>query len=103
MDSVTDAQGVDIDWLLERVEADWEEVPTVLADWSTWEWVDAVVFVEEWPLVERRMERLHEAAAHGVMIPAQQQRYARVLELAARYRPLVRQLEVPDHRAQSDA
>jgi hypothetical protein len=85
--------------LQERAEAfltyltrEWRAVPAIAGEWDEWDDYARLVFVLEWPIREDRLKQLQQYAEQGVLTPAQQDRYTVLLELVARYRPIVQEL-----------
>lgn len=68
-------------------------MPEVEAEIDDWDWVDQVVFIEEWPLEEMRLERLERYADEGSMTPEQGDRFMKLQQLVAANRPIIRRLQ----------
>jgi hypothetical protein len=58
MVQVDRATRADIDHLLKWAVASWEELTEVEREIDTWDLIDQIVFIEEWPLEEERLRRL---------------------------------------------
>lgn len=77
-----------IDDLLDQLTATWEKVPEVAAKIDGWDIGEQLTYTEEWPLYNDMLYRLGQYVEHGQLTPAQRQRYAALLELIERNRPL---------------
>jgi hypothetical protein len=82
----------DVDHLLGRALAAWEKLPDVEREIDDWDLTDQIVFVEEWPLEEMRLQRLAEYAEAGQLDGAQHAEYARLLAIVVRNRPIITRL-----------
>ncbi len=82
----------DLDHLLDRALAAWEGLPGVEREIGTWDLVDQLVFIEEWPIEEDRLRALAAYAAHGELTSEQLARYENVLHVVERHRPLLERL-----------
>ena len=82
-----------IDRILERSCAAWRTLPEVEVETDEWDWVDHVVYIEEWPIEEDRLTDLERYAACGAMDPAQLARYEELKGVVARNRPIIRRLQ----------
>ena len=87
-----DVASDDIDYLLKRALAAWEKLPDVEREIDAWDLTDQIVFVEEWPLEEMRLQRLAKYAQADQLDGAQQAEYARLLAIVARNRPIITRL-----------
>jgi hypothetical protein len=83
----------DIDRLLDRAVAAWEELTEVEREIDGWRLEDQLVFVEEWPLEEARLQRLADLDQAGVLSRAQRGRYVGLLRLVERQRPIIERLQ----------
>jgi hypothetical protein len=88
------AQGThrQIEHLLARAFAEWEEVPAVETEIDGWDLLDQIVYVEEWTLAEERLLRLERFAAEGALTDAQAVRYNDLKRLVAQNRPIIERL-----------
>ncbi len=82
----------DVDRLLDRALAAWEGLPEVERELGTWDLVDQLVFIEEWPIEEDRLGALAAYAARGELTNEQLARYEHVLYVVERHRPLLERL-----------
>jgi hypothetical protein len=83
----------DIDRLLARAAAGWEELTEVEREIDSWDLMDQLVFIEEWPLEEERLRRLAAYAQAGELTEEQRACYERLLELVERQRPIIERLQ----------
>ncbi|HZQ99400.1 MAG TPA: hypothetical protein VFC93_11355 [Chloroflexota bacterium] len=81
-----------IEQLLTSLRADWERLPTVEAEIGGWDLLDQLTFVEEWPLVEQKLDELARYADEGQLTPAQAARYRGLLDVVERNRPIIQRL-----------
>jgi hypothetical protein len=93
MAQVDSAVSRDIDKLLGILVAQWERLPTVVAEIDRWHAVERIDFIEEWPLEEVRLARLERYAEADALTPDQMARYRELQQLIARNRPILRQLQ----------
>jgi hypothetical protein len=82
----------DVDWLLDYLFAEWEDIPTIAQEWPTWSQIDRVHALIDWPVVESNLRTLEDYAAQGVLTPGQAERYTRLRALIAQNRPALRRL-----------
>lgn len=92
MAQVDDVVHREIEALLDRVSDEWGRLPDVEAEIDQWDWVDAVVFIEEWTLEEEALLRLERRAMQGVLTPEQLTRYNDLQVLIAKNRPIIQRL-----------
>ena len=78
-----------IDHLLSRSTAEWNELPEVEAEIDSWDQMDQIDFVEEWTLAEERLLQLARFANSETFTEDQQERYDQLLQVVARYRPII--------------
>lgn len=71
---------------------EWAAVPTYAAEFESWDDVHQLDFVVEWAMREDALDRLSRYALDGKLKPAQERRYAELLKLVKRGRPLIRKL-----------
>jgi hypothetical protein len=83
-----------VDDFLSYLTGEWEAVPELAREWSEWSDDDRFDFSLDWPIREDRLQQLDALARDGRLLPEQQRRYARLLEVVAEQRPLLDQLFV---------
>lgn len=71
----------------------WGILPQVEAHIDSWDWVDQVVFIEEWPLTEALLRELEEYAAAGTLTPLQVREYGELQQIVTRNRPGITRLQ----------
>jgi hypothetical protein len=81
--------GWQLDWSLWQ----WSRLPQVEAEIDSWDLLDQLHFIEEWPLEEERLLRLERYAAENQLEPEQLTRYAELKRFVARHRPIIRRLQ----------
>ena len=81
-----------VEHVLARASESWEELPEVEREIDGWRLEDQIVFIEEWPLEERRLRELAEYAHAGVMTTGQRDRYEHLMKLVEYRRPIVERL-----------
>jgi predicted NUDIX family NTP pyrophosphohydrolase len=81
-----------IDYHLDYLLREWWSLPAIAAEWDTWEDLDQLVFVLEWPIREDRLHQLQEWVRVGLLTPTQQSRYRELLNLMSKYRPMLDRL-----------
>jgi hypothetical protein len=82
----------DVDWLIDYLFAEWEDVPNIAREWPTWTQVDRVHALIDWPVVESNLHVLEDYAAKGMLTPIQDARYTQLRALITKYRPVLRRL-----------
>jgi hypothetical protein len=82
----------DVDWLLDYLLAEWEDIPNIAREWPTWTKIDRIHALIDWPVVESNLRALEDYAAQGILTPAQSEQYTRLHVLVTKYRPLLQQL-----------
>jgi hypothetical protein len=92
MAQVGQATHADIDHLLERASAAWDGLAEVEQEIDSWDLIDQIVYIEEWPIQEDRLRRLAEQARLGGFTEAQCLRYQALLRLVAERRPMIERL-----------
>jgi hypothetical protein len=92
MAQVDRATRSDADHLLARALIAWESLTDVAREIDTWDLADQLAFVEEWPHEEKHLQQLAAYAREGIFDTAQQAKYARLLGLVERTRPVARRL-----------
>jgi hypothetical protein len=81
-----------VDHLLERATAAWDGLAEVEREIDSWDLIDQIVYIEEWPIQEDRLWRLAEHARAGDLDDAQCLRYQDLLKLVDRNRPIIERL-----------
>ena len=92
MAQVSPSTRADVDRQLERARAAWDGLPDVEREIGTWDLVDQLVFIEEWPIEEDRLRTLAGHASRGELTSEQLARYEHLLRSVERHRPLVTRL-----------
>ncbi|HEY7065931.1 MAG TPA: hypothetical protein VII06_30945 [Chloroflexota bacterium] len=92
MAQVSEAVRQDVERLLDRLSDEWGRLPEVAAEIDTWDWADAVVFIEECTLEEDCLRRLEQYVADGALTPGQLARYKQIQALVAQNRPIIQRL-----------
>ena len=83
-------QRTEIDRLLEYVIGRWSELPEIEREFDTWDALEQRTFVEDCPVIEDQLARL--ASNEDEMTSAQRQRYAVLLSVVERHRPIIARL-----------
>jgi hypothetical protein len=89
MADVRTDEGVRIDHYLDYLFDEFNDLPDLAAEWPTLERGDRSAFREEWAIKEDRLGLLRGYAEQGCLTPEQAARYAELLALVARLRPLL--------------
>jgi hypothetical protein len=63
-----------IDRSLDYLMAQWEAIPEVAQEWDSWDELDRLDFVLEWPLRVDRLKQLRQWDAEGLLSPGQRGR-----------------------------
>lgn len=82
----------DADWLLDYLFAEWEDLTNIAHEWPTWDKIERIHALIDWPVVESNLRRLNDLVVQSALTPAQDARYTALQALIATYRPLLRQL-----------
>jgi hypothetical protein len=82
-----------IELLLGHSADRWQRLPEVARDIDSWDLIDQISFIEEWPLEEQRLDMLERYACQGVMTLDQRQRFDDLKRLVARNRPIIERLQ----------
>jgi predicted NUDIX family NTP pyrophosphohydrolase len=82
----------ELDLLLDRAIAAWQELTDVEREIDGWDLVDQLVFIEEWPLEEERLRRLADLDRADAFTKSQRRHYERLLRLVERQRPIIDRL-----------
>ncbi len=93
MAQVADAVQQYIDLMLGILEEQWGCLPRVETEIDTWDLLDQLHFIEEWPLEEERLKQIEHYRAEGVLTSEQSARYEEVKRLVAQNRPIIRRLQ----------
>jgi hypothetical protein len=83
----------DIEKLLDLLLWQWGRLPEVEAEIDTWDLVEQLDFIEEWPLEEMRLKQLEQYAAQGALTPQQSARYRNLKRLISENRAIIRRLQ----------
>jgi hypothetical protein len=86
------ATRVDVDHLLHWAAVAWDELVTVEQEIDSWEQIEQIVYLEEWPIEEDRLRRLDRHARAGDLSDEQRVRYRDLLKLVAERRPIIERL-----------
>ena len=78
-----------IDHALDYLTRQWLAVPEVVSTWETWDELDRLDFVLEWPLRESRLNQLRRWRDEGHLSTRQLQRFATLERLIRRHRAAV--------------
>jgi hypothetical protein len=92
MAEVTRDVTADVDWLLDYLLAEWEDIPNIAREWPAWTTIDRIHALIDWPVVESNLRALEDYAAQDILTPAQTERYTRLHALVTKYRPLLQRL-----------
>ena len=92
MAQVSPATRTDVDHLLERAASAWDGLLEVDREIDTWDWIDQIVYLEEWQIQEDRLSRLAEHARAGDFDDEQARRYRALQQLVAERRPILERL-----------
>ena len=71
---------------------EWQAVPRLATEWTSWDDLDQLDFVVEWPIREDRLQQLQQWAEQNFLTSAQCTRYEELLRLVAQYRPTLERL-----------
>lgn len=67
-----------IDESLDYLTEEWEDIPHVADGWNSWDELDRLVFVEEWPLRTGRLHELQRWRDDGLLSAEQLERFKRI-------------------------
>lgn len=81
-----------VDHLLEWARAAWDGLAQVEQEIDSWDLINQIVYIEEWPIQEDRLRRLAELARAGDFTEAQCLRYQDLLRLVEERRPIIERL-----------
>lgn len=87
-----------VDSYLDYSFGEWQSVPELVEEWPQWEPVDQVTFRHEWAIREDYLDQLQRWAEQGLLTRVQRDRYAELLALVARHRPIVMALFEDDRQ-----
>jgi hypothetical protein len=93
MCQVDQARQARIDHLLKWSVVAWEELTEIEREIGTWDLIDQLVYIKEWPLEEERLRRLARYAEANDLTEAQRLRYQDLLHLVERQRPIITRLQ----------
>lgn len=89
MAQVTHSTTAKIDWLLDYLFDQWEDVREIAAEWESLEFHEREDFWAEWPLKEDAQLRLEHFVERDLLSPAQCERYSRLRDVMGELRPTV--------------
>ena len=75
-----------IDHSLEYLTNEWSTIPTIAAEWSSWDEADRLDFVLEWPLREDRLLQLRRWRDGGSLTESQRRKHVDLERLIVRHR-----------------
>jgi hypothetical protein len=75
-----------IDRYLEYLFDRWEQLPEMAAEWDEWDDLSRLTFAVNWGVPADRLAQLRHWADEGLLTPAQQERYDRLLQLVSQNR-----------------
>jgi hypothetical protein len=81
-----------IDRSLAYLIGEWTDVPEVAAEWESWDELDRLDFVIEWPLREIRLDQLEAWDTEGHLTAAQREQFTKLRQLIQRHRPTLERL-----------
>ncbi len=93
MDKVSKTAAADVDRVLDRLMCEWERLPEVESEIGRWDWLDQIVFIEEWPIQEDALADIARHAAAGALTTTQLGRYEELKRVVARNRPIIQRLQ----------
>ncbi len=93
MAQVVQAVSQDIEKLLDLLIWQWERLPEVEAEIDTWDLMEQLNFIEEWPLEEDRLLRLKRYIGEGLLTSEQLTRYNALEQTITQNRPIIRRLQ----------
>jgi hypothetical protein len=86
------ALALQIDHVLAVLTRQWLAIPEVVATWATWDELDRLDFVLEWPLREIKLHQLEAWVAEGHLTAAQREQFTELRQLIQRHRPTLERL-----------
>lgn len=89
---MTTTSSSDIDELLDNLTYSWRRIPDVATTFSTWDELERLDFIMEWPIQEDDLERLTEPIAAGQITAEQRRRFDALLCLIEENRPMLDRL-----------
>jgi hypothetical protein len=72
--------------------AEWEDIPSLAAEWDDWDHDSQLTFIVNWGVPADRLHQLRGWAEQGLLTPGQRVRYARLEELVAQHQPTLERL-----------
>jgi hypothetical protein len=81
-----------IDHALDYLIRQWLAIPEVVSTWETWDELDRLDFVLEWPVRESRLNQLRQWRDEGQLSIQQLKRFAALERLIRRHRAAVDRL-----------
>jgi len=82
-----------IDRILSILEEQWGRLPEVETEIDEWDLIDQIVFIEEWPLEEQRLDQMQVYAAEGALTEEQMARYEELKRVVTQNRSIIRRLQ----------
>ncbi len=82
-----------IDLILDILEEQWGRLPNVEATIDEWDLIDQIVFIEEWPLEEQRLDEMEAYVAEDALAKEQMIRCEELKRVVRRNRPIIYRLQ----------
>ena len=86
---MTATSGLTIDELLDGLEFHWGRLPQVATEFETWDEMERLDFLMEWPIQEDYLELLTELIAGSEPTPEQRSRFDDLLSIVEHGRPIL--------------
>ena len=93
MAQVANAVQQHIDLMLDILEWQWGRLSEVETEIDSWDLLDQLHFIEEWPLEEERLKQVEHYRTEGALTSEQYARYEEIKRLVAQNRPIIRRLQ----------
>ena len=93
MAHVTDKVRGHVELLLTHSFYQWQRLPRVRDEIDSWDLIDQIVFIEEWPLEEQHLRMIEAYAAKGVLTVEQIARLDELKRIVEQNRPIIRELQ----------
>ena len=81
-----------IDHVLAVLTRQWNAIPEVVCTWESWDELDRLDFVIEWPIREMQLKQLRQWQDEGQLSSHQRQRFAELERLIQEHRAAVDRL-----------
>jgi hypothetical protein len=81
-----------IDDSLDYLTCEWAVIPEIAEEWESWDEIDRLDFVLEWPLRESRFLQLQQWSDEGLLTAAQRHRFANLESFMQRHRATLDEL-----------